>query len=412
MTAILKWFRVRYRSIVSSIAFLPAIIAFFFLVLSWLMISFDFSDTGKNFKSQLHWLSLKDATTARSIISSIVAGIISLTVFSFSMVMIVLNQAASQMSNRILDKLIGNRSQQWLLGFYIGTIVYALFLLSTIRDIDSGIYVPALSTYLLITLTIVDIFLFIYFLHYITTSVKYETIIGRIFKQTKASLEKSCTEKKFIPRQHLPVQGVKIVAKTSGIFQGFQKDSLLKLCEEENLFISFMYAEGTFILKGSPFAVMVGSEDISTETRDKVGIFTYIEDNEEIESNFYYGFRQLKEVAVKALSPGINDPGTAILSLHALADLLAFRSCNFPISGIEDSSCVVRIFVNEKSFDELFIQYFLPIWDYGKNDRSIRQAMRLILSQLRIHTRNELVGNLLEEVEALESDTISLKHEY
>ena len=71
MTAILKWFRVRYRSIVSSIAFLPAIIAFFFLVLSWLMISFDFSDTGKNFKSQFevdapwhkHMIDFDESTT-------------------------------------------------------------------------------------------------------------------------------------------------------------------------------------------------------------------------------------------------------------------------------------------------------------------------------------------------------------
>lgn len=145
MQLVLKWFRTTYTNTVNSIAFLPAIIALLFLGLSWLMILLDFSDAGKNIKSQLPWLSLKDASTARSIISAIAAGIISLTVFSFSMVMIVLNQAASQMSNRVLDKLIGNKSQQWVLGFYIGTIVYALFLLSTIRDIDTGLHVPALK---------------------------------------------------------------------------------------------------------------------------------------------------------------------------------------------------------------------------------------------------------------------------
>ncbi len=72
--------------------------------------------------------------------------------------------------------------------------MYAFFLLSTIRDIDSGIYVPALSTYLLIALTIIDIFLFIYFLPYITQSVKYGTIIHRIHKQTKEVLEQNCPD--------------------------------------------------------------------------------------------------------------------------------------------------------------------------------------------------------------------------
>src|SRR5664279_1731398 len=158
---------------VNSIAFYPAIIAIIFLVLSLLSITFDFSEEGMQIKSHLHWLRLRDASTARSIISSITAGIITLTVFSFSMVMIVLNQTASQLSNRILDKLIGSRFQQVVLGIYVGTIVYALFLLSTVRNIDSGVQIPALSTYLLIVLTIIDIFLFIYFLHYITQSIKY-----------------------------------------------------------------------------------------------------------------------------------------------------------------------------------------------------------------------------------------------
>ena len=125
--SILKWFWTIYKQTIASIAFIPALIAIFFLLLSFFMVQFDFSESGKDIKSNAHWLTLKDASTARSIISSIVSGIISLTVFSFSMVMILLNQAASQMSNRILDKLIGNRFQQTVLGFYIGTIVMHYF---------------------------------------------------------------------------------------------------------------------------------------------------------------------------------------------------------------------------------------------------------------------------------------------
>ncbi len=399
MQVVLKWLRERYTNTVSSIAFLPAIIAFLFLALSWLMISFDYSDAGKNIKAQLHWLSLKDATTARSIISAIAAGIISLTVFSFSMVMIVLNQAAAQMSNRVLDKLIGNRSQQWVLGFYIGTIVYALFLLSTIRDIDSGIHVPALSTYLLITFTIIDIFLFIYFLHYITKSVKYDIIIARIFKETKHSIEKKCNQEKPADIQYQSQEGLKIKTTISGIYVGFQKEKLLTLCEKENVVISFIYPAGTFVLKGSPFLAILNIAEISKECEDKIHVLTNIQHGEIIEDTYYYGFRQLKEVAVKALSPGINDPGTAILGLQALADLLAFRSCHFPETNLKDSKGKVRIIVNEKTFDEIFTAYFWPVWDYGKNDRSVQQEMHLILLQLRSLTENKLINRLLQEVE-------------
>ncbi|MFT6203556.1 MAG: putative membrane protein, partial [Spirosomataceae bacterium] len=187
------WIKRRYYDTVNSIAFYPAFIALVFLGVAYGSITLDFSELGKSLKSTFSWLTLRDADTARVIISTILAGILSLTVFSFSMVMIVLNQAASQMSNRILDKLIGNRFQQMILGVYIGTIVFALFLLSTIRDIESHLYIPVLSTYLLIIFAVFDIFLFIYFLHYITQSVKYEVIINRIYDDTKISMDAECT---------------------------------------------------------------------------------------------------------------------------------------------------------------------------------------------------------------------------
>ncbi|MGY4536463.1 putative membrane protein [Mucilaginibacter sp. UYNi724] len=86
-----KWLRGTYNKIVTSIAFYPALIAIGFLVLSWLMLELDFSETGKHIKSNYSWIRLKDASTARSIVSTIAGGIISLMVFSFSMVMILLN---------------------------------------------------------------------------------------------------------------------------------------------------------------------------------------------------------------------------------------------------------------------------------------------------------------------------------
>lgn len=382
MIARLKhWFLQHVMKINNSIAFLPALIAICFLGLSAFMIYIDFSDTGKQIKSDLHWLRLRDPATARSIISSITAGIISLTVFSFTMVMIMLNQAASQMSNRILDKLIGNTFQQVVLGIYIGTIVYSLFLLSTIRDIDDGIYVPALSTYLLIALTIIDIFLFIYFLHYITQSVKYEVIIQRIYKQTKKQLEKTCRLSSE-PAEEKVISGNPISSPETGIFIGINKDGLLDLAEKNNFLFSFIHPFGTFILKGNPI-VIVSTVDSQSKVKEEDILPNIIIANEDsIDNNFVYGFKQLTEVAVKALSPGVNDPGTAVVSLRALSDLLAYRSKHFPDLTIKDKHKTVRIINKEKPFEELFTAALLPIWDYGKNDRLIQHEMQHVLEQL------------------------------
>ena len=380
---VLKWLRTTYQKTVTSIAFIPAIIALFFLLLSFVMVNFDFSSTGKEIKSNLHCVSLKDAATARSICTAIVSGIISLAVFSFSMVMILLNQAASQMSNRILSKLIGNRFQQFVLGFYIGTIVYGLFLLSTIRDINSGISVPAISTYLLIALTVFNIFLFIYFLHYITQSVKFETIIHRIYTNTKEVMKKTCSLA-IRPEDYLFTDiGVKLGAHRSGIYQGFDREELIAIAKKEDLIITFLYPVGTFVIEGNPLLILYKQPAIES-IKEKINVIVNIEKGQEIDISYHYGFRQLMEIAIKALSPGINDPGTAVLALQALTDLAVYKFDHFAETTFKDNEGTVRLVTKEKTFKEAFKEYFYPIWDYGKNDRLVQTEMLHALTQLRM----------------------------
>lgn len=392
------WIRYKYNRIVNSIAFYPAFISLIFLISSFLLISFDFSDYGKQLKSQLPWLSLRDASTARNIIGVVAAGILSLTVFSFSMVMIVLNQAASQMSNRVLNKLIGNRFQQMVLGIYIGTIVFALFLLTTVRDIDEGIYIPAISTYLLIVVAIFDIFVFIYFLHYITQSVKYEVIIHRIYTETYNSLMHHCKLEQEPEKISDNGFDFNIEAPRGGVYEGFDRKALLKICKEEDIKIYIPNISGTYLLKGIPL-IKVNKSINSKETIEDLQSALFLNQDETISNNFFYGFRQLTEIAVKALSPGINDPGTASIALRSLFRLFTHRYCFHPENVVTDEKNTARIYITEPDFTTIFETTVLPIWDYGKNDRIIQNEMSLLLKQFLQLYRNDPMEEFLKEVE-------------
>ncbi len=390
------WFINRYKRILNSISFYPAVIGILFLVVAVFMLAFDLSIQGKQVKSQLSWLSIKDASTARSIISAIAAGIISLSVFSFSMVMIVLNQAASQMSNRVLDKLIGNRFQQIVLGIYIGTIVYAFFLLSTIRDIDSGLYIPSLSTYLLIVITIFDIFLFIYFLHYITQSVKYEVIIRRIYENTFDVLKKETLQTE---PPHLEIQINSenyIYAPKSGIYEGIDSSTLIKLCKKHGLLIQVLVMPGFNFLKGYPLAKI--DKTLSEDDQKELADSFYINNTESIEFNYFYGFRQLTEIAMKALSPGINDPATAIIATRSLFELYHYRLTHFPKRVLSDDTGKARIILEELTFDKIFAETIAPIWNYGKDDCMIQKELLVLIPQLQKIYDKAIFNTLLENV--------------
>lgn len=378
-----KNIRIYYNKVTESIAFYPALIAIGFLFFSWVMLELDFSTWGKELKSNTTWLSLKDATTARSIIATIAGAIISLTVFSFSMVMIVLNQAASQMSNRVLSSMIGNRFQQTVLGFYIGTIVYALFLLSTIRDITSGVYVPALSIYLLILLTVVDIFLFIYFLDYVTRTVKYETVINRVQAKTMLNLKQKCSEDEATTASWENLPYVEIKTEQSNYFQGFSESKILTIASNENVYITFLYQQSSFLLKGVPFLRVYSNNPIDKEVINEITASIDFYSGQPIDRNADYGFRQLSEIAIKALSPGINDPGTAVIALHSLSDLLSFRIYNNYSEVKMDENKLGRIYIPCTSFKELFTDCMYPIWKYGRTDQYIQIAMSEIIQQLK-----------------------------
>ena len=391
------WFKDRTEQAISSIAFYPAFIGLLFLFFSWATIAFDFSEAGKQIKQDFPWLTLKDAASAQSIVSAIASGIITLTVFNFSMVMIVLNQAASQLSNRVLTELIGNRFQQIVLGIYIGTIVYAFSLLSTIRSLDSGVHVPSLSTYLLILLTIIDIFIFIYFLHYITQSVRYEIIIERIYDETIESLEQDC----YLPEPPAPIEplekGYPILLRRAGVYEGIDARQLLKIADKHDCVFCTIRLPGTYLLAGMP-ALEVSkllTEKAAEEVRDALVIHS----RESIEDNHFYGLRQLMEIAVKALSPGINDPGTAILSLRYIFNLFSYRIVHFPRNSIQNKEDKTRIILRELTFERIFEDTLLPIWEYGQEDRLIQHELRRLLDQLQTLAPRDVVQNFLREVE-------------
>ncbi|PKK36755.1 hypothetical protein BWI96_10280 [Siphonobacter sp. SORGH_AS_0500] len=393
-----NFFKRKYQKTVNSIAFLPAIIALGFLALGGLMITLDYSEPGKLIKSQLDWLRLKDASTARSIIGAVAAGILSLTVFSFSMVMIVLNQAASQMSNRVLGQLIGNKFQQSVLGTYIGTIIYAFFLLSTIRDVESGIYIPALSTYLLIFITIFDIFLFIYFLHYITQSVKYEVIIQKVFDDTLASMKKACAHQQPSSLEVSPTPPFHVKAVKSGIFEGVELEGLKAFCLEHSIQIKILLTPGTFVLPGTP--VLATSKSLPEELQHQLLEFMFIPLIQTIQGNFLYGFSQLREITLKALSTGVNDPGTAIISLRALSSLFLYRSQHHPELLIRDPQGAILLVIPEVSFEALVLEHLNPIWDYGQDDRLLCHEMYALCSQLQKLTSKPVFENLLSKIKA------------
>jgi uncharacterized membrane protein len=188
-----------------------------------------------------------------------------------------------------------------------------------------------------------------------------------------------------------------IKASKSGIFEGFDTKEILDFCEENKCSLIAIYPMGTFILRGQPILKCSRALDDDQEKEALLGVI--ISQQEAAYRNYEYGFRQLSEIALKALSPGINDPGTAILSFRALIDLLGFRAIHFPHSELIRGENPFVVYRMELSFDALFEKIIYPIWDYGKEDRMLSLEFKLLLEQLSLILASPPLFKLLDLVD-------------
>lgn len=308
-----------YLKIVTSIAFYPALLAVLFLMLAWACMYIDSLAPEDDFLGWISFLIVRDPETARSLLTTLAGGLISLMVFSFSMVMVVLNQTAANYSPRVLPGLVSQREHQMVLGLYLGTIAYTLAVLSNVQSQTFDVDVPRFSIVMNILLGLLCFGAFIYFIHQISTVIQIGNIIKRLYKDTRKSLIRELSGENY-NSQAIPFGNwYTVKAWQSGYFFKIAEKSFQKGAQKCGLQVRILKEQGDYLLKGQAFLeVSVPPDEQVMEVLTSNFIF---ENQELISTNYFYGFKQISEVALKALSPGINDPGTALQCIHFLTDL-------------------------------------------------------------------------------------------
>ena len=174
-----------YEKITTSIAFYPILMAMGYFLFTGLMFYLEAHGLTAWMDERLpSFLLIKSWDVAQSILTVLVGALISLMVFSFSMVMVLLNNAASNFSPRILPSLISNKFHQFVLGTYLGTIVFCLLMVLNMTPNQDKFPLLGFSVLLGIVFGVICLLLFVFFIHSISESVQ----VGKILKSLHLSL--------------------------------------------------------------------------------------------------------------------------------------------------------------------------------------------------------------------------------
>ncbi|NRF49036.1 DUF2254 domain-containing protein [Pseudomonas stutzeri] len=361
-----------YHRVTGSIAFYPTLIAVGLASLCVVTIVLEMTWL-QPYKEDLDLGLVKNADNARLILGTLVGGIISLMVFSFSMVMVVLNSAASSLSPRVIPALISSRSHQVVLGVYLGMIINSLMLISTIQEGDD-INVPSLGIFLALGLAVICLCLFVYFIRSISLSIQVDFILNRVYKQTLGQLR---TRRRQLQDSHGPAwpddaQWSVVRARRSGYFKALNVTAAHGVLDEHDARMTVQVHYGFFVMPGHPLMRIDRELDDNCTNRLLDCFDFYVE--EYAHRHFFFGFKQIVEIAVRALSPGINDPGTAIKAIDMLSVLLAERM-EMPDHEVAHAQDRPRIFIRELNLHQLLQMTFGPQRRYGADDLQVLQAL-------------------------------------
>lgn len=362
-----------YRKIKSKIAFYPTVFALVGLLFAFLMMYLENRGMSDYLAENFSVLVVKNEDTAHTILSACITGLISMMVFSFSMVMVLLNQASTNYSPRLLPGLISDHNHQIILGIYLSSILYCIFILFYIQPTGDEYQVPGFSVLVGILATVVCIYAFIYFIHTISQSIQITFILDKIYISAKDRLNIVLEREKDVPSAFPDSSGwQEYHIDKSGYFRNLKRQNLLEFCEDKGTMIDILPVRGMFVLQGIP---LFRSKKALTE-KELRAVFSYFEFAREelVSNNYVLAFKQIAEVIAKAMSPGINDPGTALNSIDYLTELLRLRMMKSDHSYISDNG---KVYVRERAvnFSELLYNFLASVRTYCKQDIVVVQKL-------------------------------------
>jgi uncharacterized membrane protein len=348
------------------------------------------------------------ADGARELLSTIASSMLTIAGLVFSITILVLQLASSQFSPRVLRTFLQDSVTQWAMGMFLGSFVYALVLLPEVRSEGPGgrDFVPGIAVFGAFMLALASIAFFVRYIHHMAHSIRASTIVVRVARETHESVERLYPERVLedtTSSHRLPADPPARVVENcgeAGVVIDVDTDALMQIAVERDVLIAVLPRVGNFVPRGAPIAQLWGASDVSDVQAERWVVLAH---ERTPRKDAAFGFRQLVDIAVRALSPGVNDPTTAVEVVDRLHDLLrSLVQRDIPSPLRMDGSGRLRLVLPRPDFADYVQLSFEEIRLYGAGSVQVIRRARAALRDL-IAIANQERARVLElELERLE----------
>ena len=360
----------------SSFWFVPTILMILATITAFTMIRFD-KTWGQGIVEAYPMFEMSPPA-ARSILSSIVGAMVSTTGVVFSITIVALSLASSQFGSRLIRTYRNRRTTHFTLGIFVSTSLFCILVMASIREVNDFAFVPTASVIVGILLTVVCLVTLVYYIHDMSQAIQAPNVIQHSADDLDDAIERLFPERfgkatddsdademdeadvKAIADQLRNPQ-LSICCKKVGYVQAIENETVMGIANDKDLTIKLLIRPGDFLYEGRSIAEVFGGDTLSCEQGSEfVDQLTRAVQNSLIVGpnrthlqDVRYAFDELVDIAVRALSPGINDPFTAVNCVDRIhAALIALRKRDKPSPYRLNDDQQLRVIAIPVLFDE------------------------------------------------------------
>ncbi|WP_404425407.1 DUF2254 domain-containing protein [Thalassospira australica] len=348
------------------------------------------------------WPRFGTIETVQDLTSTLLATLVTMTTFALSVTMVVLTLAAGSLGPRTIRNFMGDPKTQNSLGSFVGSILFLITTLVISGGQGENDQIPQIAAMAGIALFVISLFVLILFVHHLGRSIVADQVIHNVGANLETTIAASLeTLEKPIKRAAgidcvLPdvasIQPGQVLRATkSGYVQGIAYDDLLELAIRTDIKIALTIRAGQHVIAGdiigeiSPYPPAPDkSSDIDTDKiRDDIDHEIMIGNQRTALLDIEFALRQLVEIALRALSPGINDPFTAIAVIYRLGRALPkAMSFHYPLGLWQDDQGKERICANLSDFGGMLDAAFDQIRQSAAGKPDVLLPMAEVLESL------------------------------
>jgi uncharacterized membrane protein len=323
-----------------------------------------------------------DPGVAQVILSSIATSIMTVVSIVFAILLMTLTLASTQFSPRILISFVRDRTTQGTLGVFLGTFAYCMAALPAARALPQP-FVPVATVTGAMVLALVCVGWLVYFINHISHSISVNHIVDRIARETELVIDEFMPYPRGqfrLPDRSEPSSakhGASILSRQSGYIRYVDINRLVALAREYQICVHLERRVGQFVPAGVPLMRVSKAERASADRALRLAAALDIGPARTMQQDVEFGIIQIVDIALRAMSPAVNDPSTAISCVDQLSRIIVvWIGRTPPPSHYYAPPHILRLFVPWMSFDGLLDTAFEQIRHYAVADVAV--SLRLV----------------------------------